>query len=168
MELLSALVVVVLSAWAPTFQAALGITAIVVISIHWWWRDREWKKERAKRLANPPDLLWADHSAAGCATIRQMLESGDRNKLKGALASGSIISWGRTKGFPDPRAIPTAFWTNDTLMFADVGGAAMSYLGMPPNPKHWRTGQVDPTAARYYDIHFNKAQLQRYFPDRRF
>lgn len=166
-EIFSALVVVMLSGWAPSIQSYMAFAAIVIMTAHWRWRVWQWEKRQAAARANPPDLSWAEIRATDCEAIREILESDERNKLKGALLSGDIVAWGYTRGYVDPRSIPPTFWQNEVLMFGEVDGKPMSYIG---SPKHrtWRKDLESPLNAKYYDIHFSKAQLERYFPDRRF
>lgn len=129
-----------------------------------WAIDRaNYKREQS----NPPELVWPNHSAATCPSIRQIMKSDDRQKLNGAVLSGDIIAWGRTRGFPDPRPIRPTFWGNCALAFTDVDGDPMSYMD-DGRTFRWRKANIDPTEATYYDIHFNTAQLRRIFPDASF
>lgn len=104
---------------------------------------------------------------ANSGAIRSLAISDGRHRLIGLLQSGELNAWGRTKGFPNLRQVPPNFWSNETLMFVEVDGEPMSYIGDGKDYR-WRKAPADPVNARFYDIHFNKAQLQRYFPDRRF
>lgn len=154
---------VMLSGAIPALQAVIGGGAIMIAIAAWAIQ----KREERDALSNPPELNWAEIRATQSDALRKILDTDERNKLKGALLSGDVVAWGYTKGYVDPRTIPPTFWQNETLMFGEVDGKSMSYIGAPPY-RTWRKETDSPLNARYYDIHFNKAQLQRYFPDRCF
>lgn len=150
---------------APEWLAApllafgtLGLGAAVIVAYH----EAKGASDKTRAPAIIPDL-----EASTADSVRHIMETDDGMGLVGLLQKGAVESWGRTKGYPNLRAIPQSFWQNDTLLFGEVDGKPMSYIGAPQR-RAWRKGPENPLNARYYDIHFNKEQLQRYFPDRRF
>lgn len=162
-EFVGAMGAVMLSGLVPALQAVIGGGAIMIAIAAWAIQ----KRQERDALSDPPDLSWAEIRATQSEAIRQIFETEERNKLRGALLSGDVVAWGHTKGYADPRAIPPSFWNNETLTFGEVDGKPISYIGAPKY-RTWSSEHHSPLDARYYDIHFNKAQLQRYFPDRRF
>jgi hypothetical protein len=152
------------SGWLPWWGWALILAAILTMAsfeyAHRQTMPLEKTVQRAAALALPeiaehiPDARVADY-----ASIVQLFEGRERDKLLPLLAAGKLASWGRSMRDQHPQlvAIRPDEWRGHHLHF--IPGQA----GTTINQTFFKTRIRQETT--YYDIHLNWAQLKRIWPD---
>ncbi len=99
-----------------------------------------------------PDVRIAEDPIA-----RSLFETSERDKLIPLLEAGKIDAWGRLGyGFPPTIKIPADLWrTNHLEYHQGTSGQSINQTFLRSNARHEST---------YYDIHFNRAQIERQWP----
>lgn len=115
-------------------------------------------------------------SAASAATLTPDLPSSGSNAIKGIasgdswkklnalLHSGEIMAWSRTEGYKNLRPIRPERWFNGSLEFLPSGDSFVADPG-DLRPRPWKKDAAPKMNGRDYDIHFNRAQLKKHWPD---
>lgn len=159
----------------PTIPFELGMLlygvaiTIAALALVFWWSDKRAELKMAPSwLSKLPDVRVADS-----ADIQKIFQGPERAKLVGLLQSGDVKGWARMKGHKpgDLTPLDPYEWQKLRLETVDIEGKAQTILpaqGAPiPVVRPWLNGgQIGLT--RYYDVHFNRAQLKSIWPDMSF
>jgi hypothetical protein len=148
--------------------AALGAGALVsfiMVAVRLFWRLEPAKATKETSASDSagvndfasdiPDVKIADDPVAWklFETVRE------RDKLIPLLEAGKLHAWGRLgNGNPPPTKIPADQWSNHYLdnRPADSPGRINQTYFRPKSRPHEST---------YYDVHLNRVQLERAWPD---
>jgi hypothetical protein len=99
-----------------------------------------------------PDLRIADDTGA-----MGLLDSSERDKLLPLLEGGKIDAWGRLgNGHPPLIRIPSDLWRTNYLVRYPAPSGGINQTFLKSKGRHETT---------YYDVHLNRAQLERVWPD---
>jgi hypothetical protein len=121
-----------------------------------WPRDESSKQisnARTSDFANDiPDVRIADDVVA-----EELFESGERDKLLPLLEGGKIDAWGRLgNGHPPLMKIPSDLWRTNYLVRYPASSGGINQTFLKSKVRHETT---------YYDVHLNRAQLERVWPN---
>lgn len=118
-------------------------------------QSEELIKKGAEEFASDiPDVRIADNSIAW-----KLFETADRDKLLPLLERGKIDAWGRLgHGHPPLTLIPADQWKTHYLINLPADGPGRI------NQTYFRP-RARPYESTYYDVHFNRAQLSRAWPN---
>lgn len=148
----------------PTLDPSVGIPIIVGSLIFaacgfiWGYTAPPGEdKDLATKLT--PDL-----PASGSLPVRTLTSGDEWKKLNALLHSGAVTAWSRTEGYKNLRPIRPERWFNGSLEFLPNGDTFVADPGdLRPHP--WKKDATPKMNGRDYDIHFNRAQLKKHWPD---
>ncbi len=127
--------------------------------------------ELHQRRIGAPKAVTHAHSAAtpdlpasGSNAIKGIASGDSWKKLNALLHSGEIMAWSRTEGYKNLRPIRPERWFNGSLEFLPSGDSFVADPG-DLRPRPWKKGASPKINGRDYDIHFNRAQLKKHWPD---
>lgn len=148
----------------PTLEPSVGIPIMAGLLIFaacsfiWAYTAPEGEdKDVAATLT--PDL-----PASGSNAIKGIASGDSWKKLNALLHSGEIMAWSRTEGYKNLRPIRPERWFNGSLEFLPSGDSFVADPG-DLRPRPWKKDAAPTMNGRDYDIHFNRAQLKKHWPD---
>jgi hypothetical protein len=152
-----------LDVWVFALVVVAALVAIVYfsISILEKYKKSETADSRAVASASNefagdiPDVRVADDTVV----LRLFSENHERDKLIPLLEGGKIDAWGRSgNGYPPPIKIPVDSWRTSYLdHHPATPGQFISQTFLRPKAR--------PYESTYYDVHLNRAQLKKAWPD---
>lgn len=157
--------------WVAYLCLGIGFASVVYVIFSarkdvWDWLLDRVEQRRDQHLTD--NIVLPDLPATRSEAV-QIINSSpvQRDQFIALLQRGEIIAWARSQGFKNLRPVPAHFWLNSTLEFAEIEGVRQSLVAPPSygRTRPWRNGAE---RTQYYDVHFSKQQLTKFWKDRQF
>lgn len=148
----------------PTIPESIGIPIMVVLfflllaRVIWIHDDG----------ASSGDAEWPDVRAVDDAAVIALFDGDQRKKLVSLLQSGGLRAWAYYKDDRNIRPLDSKRWQICDFSIENVGGHRHALLRHPSEMKRarpWNKLPQEATMAAIHDIHFNRAQLKKHWPD---
>lgn len=150
----------------PTLPQSIGIPIMVVLFFLLLVR-LIWIHDDGASSGNDA-AEWPDIRAVDDAALAALFEGVERNKLVTLLQSGGLSAWAYYKDDRNIRPLDPKRWQVCDFSIENVGGQRHALLRHPSEMRRLRPWNKVPQEAgmtAIHDIHFNRAQLKKHWPD---